>query len=71
MDQKHKRLIKEIAECEKDKESGITVQAIDNNLSHLKGVFIGPEHTPYENGKFEGNFIPSLPFRPILISLNS
>jgi len=67
MDSRSKRLVKEIAECERDKTLGIVVEPIDGNLSHLKGTFPGPSGTPYEGGRFEVDIIapPTYPFVPL------
>ena len=48
-----KRIIKEISKLEEANYQNISAQLIDNNLYKWKAIIIGPEGTPYANGKFE------------------
>ncbi|GME73221.1 unnamed protein product [Ambrosiozyma monospora] len=49
-----KRISKELEDVKKDKLSGVTLSLVsEDDLSHLKGTFIGPPGTPYEGGLFE------------------
>lgn len=61
-----RRVDKEIRQCIQDKASNIKVHIVGENLTHLKGVFKGPEGTPYEGGTFVIDIhIPSnYPFQP-------
>lgn len=60
------RLQKELIEIQRDKASGVSVEMIGDNLSHLHGYIKGPESTPYENGVFKVNIeiSTSYPFEP-------
>jgi ubiquitin-conjugating enzyme (huntingtin interacting protein 2) len=62
-----RRITKELAELESDKESNIAVAPVkDDDLTRLRGVFPGPPETPYEGGTYVVDItIPSeYPFRP-------
>ncbi|KIJ45921.1 hypothetical protein M422DRAFT_29567, partial [Sphaerobolus stellatus SS14] len=67
MNARQRRVQKEIADCQNDKTSSITISLVDNSLFHLKGSFPGPEGTPYEGGTYEVDIqIPdSYPFQPV------
>ena len=48
-----KRIAREIRQCDADTESsGVIVKPVGENLTHLKGVFRGPEETAYAGGTF-------------------
>jgi len=67
-DARTKRLLKEIADCAKDKSSKIQVAPYEeHDLSHLLGTFPGPEGTPYEGGLYEVDIqVPqTYPFVPL------
>ncbi|BFZ63010.1 Ubiquitin-conjugating enzyme E2 1 [Saitoella coloradoensis] len=61
-----RRVMKEIDDCLKDKTSGVEVETVGSDISHLKGRFRGPPGTPYEGGTFQVDIkIPTeYPFRP-------
>jgi hypothetical protein len=63
-----RRIAKEIADIQNDQLSKIVVEPAGNgdDLTHLKGQFLGPPDTPYEGGTFHVDIkIPSeYPFRP-------
>ncbi|ODQ51638.1 ubiquitin-conjugating enzyme [Saitoella complicata NRRL Y-17804] len=61
-----RRVMKEIDDCLKDKTSGVEVETVGSDISHLKGRFRGPSGTPYEGGTFQVDIkIPTeYPFRP-------
>ena len=65
MAHRNRRIAKEIEECQNSQES-IQVQAVGDDLSHLKGSFRGPDGTPYEGGNFQVDIqVPNdYPFRP-------
>lgn len=60
------RVRKELAECARDTDSGVTATPKGDSLSHLEGTILGPEGTPFEGGTFVINIdIPSgYPFEP-------
>lgn len=69
-----KRIAKELEDVKKDKLSGVTLEmAEDDDLSHLKGTFIGPPGTPYEGGLFEVDIkIPDeYPFKPPIMKFDT
>ena len=47
-----KRIEREIRQCQKDQDTTVKVEPINDNLCHLKGSFKGPEQTCYEGGEF-------------------
>ncbi|CAA21178.2 ubiquitin conjugating enzyme E2 Ubc1 [Schizosaccharomyces pombe] len=65
-DNRSRRIAKELADVQQDKQAGIQVWTINDDISHLKGMFRGPEGTPYEGGYFVVDIeIPiDYPFRP-------
>lgn len=60
------RIRKELAECAKDSNSGVTATPKGDSLAHLEGTILGPQGTPFEGGTFQINIdIPSgYPFEP-------
>ncbi|GAA95025.1 uncharacterized protein L969DRAFT_89413 [Mixia osmundae IAM 14324] len=81
-DARQRRLMKEIRDCARDAStSGITIRlagadldedpgsalASGGDISHLIGVFKGPESSPYEGGIFEVDIVvpPTYPFQPL------
>ena len=46
------RVGKELAECQRDTSSGITVVQLEA-LRHLEGTIKGPDGTPYDGGVFK------------------
>jgi len=62
-----RRVKKEILDCRNDKTSNISIEMIDDNPYHLKGIFFGPEETPYEGGRYEVDIVvpESYPFQPV------
>lgn len=60
------RLQKELREIQADTKSGVTVQVLGDDLSHLQGTILGPEDTAYEGGVFEVDIqlTNSYPFEP-------
>ncbi|CAM9678302.1 unnamed protein product, partial [Discosporangium mesarthrocarpum] len=60
------RVRKELAECARDKNSGVTAFPVGDSLTKLEGTIIGPESTPFEGGTFKIDIvIPSgYPFEP-------
>lgn len=63
-----RRIAKEIADIHSDQHSKIVVEPSDNadDLTHLRGQFLGPPDTPYEGATYFVDIkIPSeYPFRP-------
>jgi ubiquitin-conjugating enzyme (huntingtin interacting protein 2) len=62
-----RRITKEIADMHNDPHCHVEVEAVrDDDLTHLRGSFMGPPDTPYESGKYYVDIrIPSeYPFRP-------
>ncbi|GMM43654.1 E2 ubiquitin-conjugating protein [Pichia kluyveri] len=69
-----KRIAKELEDVKKDQLSGVTLEmAEDDDLSHLKGTFLGPPGTPYEGGLFEVDIkIPNeYPFKPPIMKFDT
>lgn len=70
-----KRIMREIASCERDKDDEITVQMIDGASAvltpespfHLLGTFPGPAHSPFESGLFKVDIVvpEGYPFHPL------
>ncbi|CAM9380240.1 unnamed protein product [Scytosiphon promiscuus] len=60
------RIRKELAECARDTDSGVTAVPKGDSLASLEGTILGPEGTPFEGGTFSINIdIPSgYPFEP-------
>lgn len=60
------RIRKELAECSRDKDSGVTATPKGDSLANLEGTILGPEGTPFEGGTFLISIdIPSgYPFEP-------
>eukprot|EP00210_Caulerpa_lentillifera_P003303 g3154.t1 len=46
------RIQKELREIHRDKESGVTVETIGDNVRELRGSVPGPKDTPYDGGIF-------------------
>ncbi|CAD6572136.1 MAG: hypothetical protein CYPHOPRED_004728 [Cyphobasidiales sp. Tagirdzhanova-0007] len=64
-DPRSKRIAREVQDVRKDKASLITVESVvADDLTHLKGTFLGPEGTPYEGGVFDVDIVvpPQYPF---------
>lgn len=69
-----KRIAKELEDVKRDQLSGVTLEmAEDDDLSHLKGTFVGPPGTPYEGGLFEVDIkIPAeYPFKPPIMKFDT
>lgn len=69
-----KRIAKELEDVKRDQLSGVTLDmAEDDDLSHLKGTFLGPPGTPYEGGLFEVDIkIPvEYPFKPPIMKFDT
>lgn len=69
-----KRIAKELEDVKRDQLSGVTIDmAEDDDLSHLKGTFLGPPGTPYEGGLFEVDIkIPvEYPFKPPIMKFDT
>lgn len=60
------RLQKELLDVQRDKGSGVTVELVNDDLSHLKGTLRGPASSPYEGGLFVVDIIltSQYPFEP-------
>jgi len=60
------RLKKELAEIQKDTESGISVAAVGGIATHLEGIIKGPDSTPYDGGVFKVDIVipDGYPFEP-------
>ncbi|KAL2916126.1 Ubiquitin-conjugating enzyme E2 1 [Polyrhizophydium stewartii] len=61
-----KRIERELRAANSDSDTSVVVRPVEDNLCHLKGVFIGPADTVYEGGEFVVDIqIPDeYPFRP-------
>ncbi|KAG7878298.1 hypothetical protein KL937_004040 [Ogataea polymorpha] len=69
-----KRIAKELEDVKKDALSGVTLSLVsEDDLSHLKGTFVGPPGTPYEGGLFEVDIqIPdAYPFKPPIMKFDT
>lgn len=69
-----KRIVKELDDVQKDTEASITLNLVqEDDLSHLKGTFIGPPDTPYAGGKFVVDIkIPNeYPFKPPIMKFDT
>lgn len=70
---RNRRLVKEVADVQKDTHSGVTLESLSSSgpttfddLTHFRGVFVGPPDTPYEGGRYLVDIkIPNeYPFQP-------
>ncbi|KAF2404682.1 ubiquitin-conjugating enzyme E2-24 kDa [Trichodelitschia bisporula] len=64
---RNRRITKEIQDIKNDPHSQITVEPVaDDDMSHLRGQFMGPPDTPYEGGKYFVDIVIPVeyPFRP-------
>jgi ubiquitin-conjugating enzyme (huntingtin interacting protein 2) len=62
-----RRIAKEIADIKSDSLSKIEVEPEEtDDLTHLRGKFMGPPDTPYEGGTYyvDIKIPPDYPFRP-------
>ncbi|GMM30420.1 E2 ubiquitin-conjugating protein [Martiniozyma asiatica (nom. inval.)] len=68
-----KRISKELEDVKRDVQSKVTLILVDEDLTHLKGTFIGPPGTPYEGGLFEVDIkIPDeYPFKPPIMKFDT
>ena len=70
-----RRIAKEIADIQNDQHSKIVVEPAGNgdDLTHLRGQFLGPPDTPYEGGTYLVDIkIPSeYPFRPPVMKFDT
>ncbi|KAK4686940.1 ubiquitin-conjugating enzyme (huntingtin interacting protein 2), partial [Tremellales sp. Uapishka_1] len=66
-DARMRRVQKEIKDCQRDKQSQISIEMIDDNPFHLIGAFPGPSETPYEGGYYEVDIVipDAYPFQPV------
>lgn len=62
-----RRIQKEITDIQNDKESGLTISIVDENIRHLIGTFPGPEGSPYQGGSFKVDIevVEGYPFQPL------
>lgn len=60
------RIRKELAECSRDTDSGVTATPKGESLVNLQGTIVGPQGTPFEGGTFLINIVipPGYPFEP-------
>lgn len=60
------RIRKELAECSRDTDSGVTAKPKGDSLAKLEGTILGPHGTPFEGGTFLINIDipPGYPFEP-------
>jgi ubiquitin-conjugating enzyme (huntingtin interacting protein 2) len=65
-DRRHRKVTKEIAQCNHDETTNIKIELIDDSPFHLRGSFRGPQDSPYEGGHFEVDIVVPIdyPFRP-------
>ena len=69
-----RRVSKEIADIHSDNHSNIVVDTVSgDDLSHLRGQFMGPPDTAYEGGRFFVDIqIPQeYPFRPPIMKFET
>ena len=67
------RIAREVQDVRKDKASLITVESVvADDLTHLKGTFLGPEGTPYEGGVFDVDIVvpPQYPFTALKMKVS-
>ncbi|TPX56592.1 hypothetical protein PhCBS80983_g04449 [Powellomyces hirtus] len=64
-----RRIEREIRQVHSDKSANLTIEPIDDNLSHLRGTIRGPPHSAYSGGVFHLDIhIPqTYPFVPPLV----
>lgn len=64
--QRIQREFREVIRSEEVAKSGVRLELVDDDLSHLKGTIEGPPDTPYEGGTFvlEINIPDTYPFNP-------
>lgn len=65
-----KRMIKEIDDMKKTPDLFCSAEPIGDNILHLKGNIIGPDSSPYANGKFILDIVipKNYPYEPPKIS---
>ncbi|KAA8625232.1 Ubiquitin-protein ligase [Pyrenophora tritici-repentis] len=72
---RNRRIAKEIADIQNDQHSKIVVEPAGNgdDLTHLRGQFLGPPDTPYEGATYFVDIkIPSeYPFRPPIMKFET
>jgi len=68
-----RRLKRELIDVQKDKFSGITAELVDEDLTHWKCTFKGPEYTPYDEGIFQLDVVvkEGYPFIPPMIKFDT
>lgn len=70
-----RRIAKEIADIEADTQSKIMVEpaGASDDLTHLRGQFLGPADTPYEGGRYlvDIRIPPEYPFRPPIMKFDT
>lgn len=75
MSNRSRRIGKELADVQSDRDSPVTIEPSGggDDLTHLKGTFPGPEGTPYEGGRFRVDIkIPTeYPFRPPVMKFDT
>lgn len=72
-DPRSRRILKEIQDIERDQLSQTSIATVGQDLTHLKGSFLGPRDTPYQGGKFTVDIVVSsdYPFRPPKIKFDT
>lgn len=71
---KMRRVVKELGDIQKDKESGLWAEPYSaDNVQHIHATFHGPPGTPYEGGTFSIEIrVPSeYPFKPPMMRFNT